>query len=82
MQSSKDIAKNILQGPGPSIEELSGSSSSKKSGGSDLDYRQKTEKWLRTIRRFSKDPRIQEDLEVMNELSKSKYSTLLKHIII
>jgi hypothetical protein len=40
-QSSKDLAKLMLDPKFPRIDEMSDSSNSKKSVGSDLDYRQK-----------------------------------------
>lgn len=69
-QSSKDLAKSILKAGVPGIDELSHSSSSKRSVRSDLDFRQKTIKCIKTIRRYTKDPRVQQNLEVMDQLSK------------
>ncbi|CAI2384532.1 unnamed protein product [Moneuplotes crassus] len=72
-QNSKFAMKNILEET-PQIEELSCSTSSNNSVVSDLDFRQKTARNIRAIRRYTRDPRICKDLEVVDKLRKFSFA--------
>jgi len=71
---SKDMAKHLLEPNFSKIDELSSSSDSENSAGSDLDYRQKRQRSMKVMRRLSRKPCLQQDPALYNKIKKASFA--------